>query len=40
MIEFLNSIAEWAEEHPCKTMLFIEIPLCIITSVVTTLLVM
>lgn len=40
MAEFLNSIAEWAEEHPYITMFFIEIPLCITASTVTTLLLM
>ena len=34
MFDFIK----WTEEHPWKTMFFIEIPICIITSVVTTLL--
>lgn len=40
MKEFLNSIGEWSEEHPYITMFFIEIPLCITASAITTLLLM
>lgn len=39
-MEILETIAEWAEKHPIKAMFFITIPVCIITSVVTTLLIM
>lgn len=39
-MDLFEFIAEWAEEHPIKAMFFITIPVCIITSVVTTLLIM
>lgn len=37
-MDFLEEFAEWMEDHPIKAMIFITIPTCIITSVVTTLL--
>lgn len=37
-MELLKLIAEWAEEHPTKAMFFINIPVCIITSFLTNLL--
>ncbi len=39
-MEILEIIAEWAEEHPIKAMFFITIPVCIITSLLTTLLIL
>jgi len=38
--EWFIKITEWMGKHPYKTMFFITIPLCVITSVLTTLLVM
>ena len=31
----MNKFIKWTEEHPYKTMFFIEIPLSIITSLLT-----
>lgn len=38
MLDLLFILAEWAEEHPIKSMFFITIPLCILTSITTVLL--
>ncbi len=36
MSEWINKFAEWIKEHPYKMMFFIQIPICIIVSFVTT----
>lgn len=36
--DYLSRFADWIEEHPYKSMFFVTIPLCIITSVLTTVL--
>lgn len=36
IIKFTN----WIDEHPIKSMFFVTIPICIITSLITTLLLM
>ena len=37
---FLDDILEWKEEHPWKTMFFIQLPMCAIVSVLATKLIM
>ena len=34
--DLINRFTEWTKEHPYKTMFFIQIPICIIVSFVTT----
>lgn len=34
--DWINKFTEWIKEHPYKTMFFIQIPICIIISYVTT----
>ena len=34
-----DKFCKWSEKHPWKSMIFVELPLCVITSFLTTLLV-
>lgn len=35
MKETISKFAKWIEEHPVKAMFFVEIPISIITSLIT-----
>lgn len=39
-MSWFNEFCNWMQEHPILTMIFIQIPLCVITSLLTTKLVM
>ena len=38
--DWITKFIDWIEKHPIKSMFFVTIPICIVTSVITTLLLM